>query len=105
MSVSADMPHGLGEALESNADRIRPFGSRVVHLAVVGSTNDVAAVLATDGAPEGTLVIADAQTAGRGRMGHAWHSPPGAGLYRLGCSPAASRMADHGTRAGEPRDA
>ncbi len=81
MSVPADMPHGLLEALESNAHRIRPFGSRVVHLPVVGSTNDVAAGLATNGAPEGTLVIADAQTAGRGRMGHAWYSPPGAGLY------------------------
>ncbi len=81
MSASAGMPPGLGEVLESAADRIRPFGSRVVHQAVVASTNDVAAVLATDGAPEGTVVIADAQTAGRGRMGHTWHSPPGAGLY------------------------
>ena len=81
MSASAGMPPGLGEVLESIGDRIRPFGSRVVHLAAVGSTNDVAAVLATDGAPEGTVVIADAQTAGRGRMGHTWHSPPGAGLY------------------------
>jgi BirA family biotin operon repressor/biotin-[acetyl-CoA-carboxylase] ligase len=52
-----------------------------VHLPVVGSTNDVAGRLAGEDAPEGTLVIADAQTAGRGRMGHAWYSPPGAGLY------------------------
>jgi BirA family transcriptional regulator, biotin operon repressor / biotin---[acetyl-CoA-carboxylase] ligase len=81
MSVSGGMPFGLVEALDSNADRIRPFGSRVVHLPAAGSTNDVAAGLATDGAPEGTVVIADAQTAGRGRMGHTWYSPPGAGLY------------------------
>lgn len=81
MSGSAGVPRGLGDALATNADRIRPFGSRIVHLAEVGSTNDVAAVLANGGTPEGTLVIADAQTAGRGRMGHAWHSPPGAGLY------------------------
>jgi BirA family transcriptional regulator, biotin operon repressor / biotin---[acetyl-CoA-carboxylase] ligase len=81
MSASAGVPPALGDALQSNADRIRPFGSRLVHLAEVGSTNDVAAVLASGDTPEGTLVIADAQTAGRGRMGHSWYSPPGAGLY------------------------
>ena len=37
-----------------------------------GSTNDDARDLALDGAPHGTLVIADAQTAGRGRRGTAW---------------------------------
>lgn len=81
MSASAGVPPALGDALQSNADRIRPFGSRLVHLAEVGSTNDVAAVLASGDTPEGTLVIADAQTAGRGRMGHSWYSPAGAGLY------------------------
>jgi BirA family transcriptional regulator, biotin operon repressor / biotin---[acetyl-CoA-carboxylase] ligase len=81
MSASADRPSTLGEVLDSSAHRIRPFGSRVLHLTSVGSTNDVAAGLAAEGAPEGTLVVADAQTAGRGRMGHTWHSPPRAGLY------------------------
>jgi BirA family biotin operon repressor/biotin-[acetyl-CoA-carboxylase] ligase len=52
-----------------------------VYLPLVGSTNDVAGQLAGEDAPEGTLVIADAQTAGRGRMGHSWYSPPAAGLY------------------------
>jgi len=52
-----------------------------VHLPLVGSTNDVAGRLAGEDAPEGTLVIADGQTAGRGRMGHSWYSPPAAGLY------------------------
>jgi len=42
----------------------------------VGSTNDVAATL-----PEGAVVVADEQTAGRGRRGHRWFSPPGSGLY------------------------
>jgi BirA family biotin operon repressor/biotin-[acetyl-CoA-carboxylase] ligase len=37
--------------------------------------------LAASGAPEGVSVIADSQRAGRGRRGHAWFSPPGAGLY------------------------
>lgn len=42
---------------------------------------DVARALAEEGAPEGTVVLADAQTAGRGRAGHTWHSPPGQSLY------------------------
>jgi BirA family biotin operon repressor/biotin-[acetyl-CoA-carboxylase] ligase len=43
----------------------------------VGSTNDEARRLAQEGAPHGTVVHADEQTAGRGRMAHAWFSPPG----------------------------
>jgi BirA family biotin operon repressor/biotin-[acetyl-CoA-carboxylase] ligase len=46
----------------------------------VGSTNDVAASLAAEGAAEGTLVVAARQTSGRGRHGRVWASPPG-GLY------------------------
>jgi BirA family biotin operon repressor/biotin-[acetyl-CoA-carboxylase] ligase len=46
-----------------------------------GSTNDEAAAWARAGAPEGAVVIAGAQTRGRGRLGRAWHSPPGAALY------------------------
>jgi BirA family biotin operon repressor/biotin-[acetyl-CoA-carboxylase] ligase len=49
--------------------------------ATIGSTNDVAATLAEHDAAEGTVVIADAQTAGRGRRGRSWFSPPGSGLY------------------------
>lgn len=47
----------------------------------VPSTMDVAAVLAAEGAPHGVVVAAQQQTAGRGRRGATWHSPPGAGLY------------------------
>lgn len=50
-------------------------------MGAVGSTNDVIAKLADDGAPHGTVVVADAQTSGRGRHGHRWFSPPGSGLY------------------------
>ncbi|WP_447980725.1 biotin--[acetyl-CoA-carboxylase] ligase [Candidatus Nitrospira bockiana] len=45
------------------------------------STNRAAFQLAQTGAADGTLVLADAQTAGRGRLGRVWHSPPGANLY------------------------
>ena len=47
----------------------------------IPSTMDVAAALAADGAPHGTVVAAREQTAGRGRRGSSWASPPGAGLY------------------------
>ncbi|MEN8374119.1 MAG: biotin--[acetyl-CoA-carboxylase] ligase [Gemmatimonadota bacterium] len=48
---------------------------------VVGSTNDEARAWAGQGAPAGALVIADAQTDGRGRSGDKWWSPPGLSLY------------------------
>ena len=51
------------------------------HYRCITSTNDVAARLADAGAAEGTWVVADEQTAGRGRRGRTWVSPPGAGLY------------------------
>jgi BirA family transcriptional regulator, biotin operon repressor / biotin---[acetyl-CoA-carboxylase] ligase len=49
----------------------------VWHHDKIGSTNDEARRLAQEGAPHGTVVHADEQTAGRGRMAHAWFSPPG----------------------------
>ena len=51
-----------------------------VRLATATSTNDLARRLAEEGAPHGLAVLAGSQTAGRGRRGHAWHSPPG-GFY------------------------
>jgi len=45
------------------------------------STSDRARELALAGAPEGTVVVADAQTAGRGRRGRAWSSPAGQGIW------------------------
>ena len=45
------------------------------------STNSTAMPLAQAGAPEGTVVVADAQTSGRGRLGRHWYSPPGKNLY------------------------
>jgi BirA family biotin operon repressor/biotin-[acetyl-CoA-carboxylase] ligase len=50
---------------------------RLVALGEVASTNDEALARVRAGAPEGTLVVAQRQTAGRGRRGRAWESPPG----------------------------
>ena len=54
---------------------------RVVVFDEIGSTLDVAHALGERGAAAGTLVIADAQTAGRGRMGRSWRSTRGAGVW------------------------
>lgn len=57
------------------------IGNRIVYLEEVGSTNVHAAELARKGAPEGTVVIADSQSSGKGRLNRTWHSPPGRNLY------------------------
>ena len=56
------------------------LGGSVLHLAEVDSTQTLALAAARAGARRGVWV-ADAQTAGRGRGGHTWHSAPGDGLY------------------------
>jgi BirA family biotin operon repressor/biotin-[acetyl-CoA-carboxylase] ligase len=58
-----------------------PFVRRIVMLETTGSTNDDARRLATEGAPEGTVVLAEHQSQGRGRLGRKWDSPAGTGLY------------------------
>lgn len=52
-------------------------GGQLYVYASLGSTNTRAGELAQGGAPEGTLVVADQQTGGRGRRGAKWHTPPG----------------------------
>lgn len=56
------------------------IGRRVLRYGKVGSTMDLAAELASAGEPEGLVVVADEQTAGRGRAGRTWHAPPGSAL-------------------------
>jgi BirA family transcriptional regulator, biotin operon repressor / biotin---[acetyl-CoA-carboxylase] ligase len=51
--------------------------ARVIRYERIGSTNDEARRLAREGAPEGTVIWALEQTAGRGRRGRSWTSPPG----------------------------
>ena len=57
------------------------FGKRVFHFFKTDSTNRVAMELGYSGEPEGTVVLAEAQSAGRGRSGRIWHSEKGTGLY------------------------
>jgi BirA family biotin operon repressor/biotin-[acetyl-CoA-carboxylase] ligase len=71
----------LRVTIAAAAQRLAPLAGRFTVHDVVGSTNDEAARLAALDAPEGTTVVADAQSDGRGRGGRSWFSPPGAGLY------------------------
>jgi BirA family biotin operon repressor/biotin-[acetyl-CoA-carboxylase] ligase len=81
-----------GYFLESVADILTPellrkrlkgslFGKRVWHFFRTDSTNRVAFDLGHAGEPEGAVVVAEEQTAGRGRAGRAWHSERGTGIY------------------------
>lgn len=58
----------------------RVVGRRLVRLGRVDSTMAVAARLAAAGEPEGTVVVAEEQTAGRGRAGRAWRAPAGTAI-------------------------
>lgn len=58
----------------------RRIGGRILYHGQVGSTMDEARLLAEAGEPEGTVIIAEEQTAGRGRFNRAWVSPPGENL-------------------------
>ncbi len=71
------------------------IGRKIIHYFCVGSTNDVALELSPRDAPHGTLILAEEQTAGRGRMGRTWHSERFSGIYssiilRPPLSPAAA---------------
>jgi BirA family transcriptional regulator, biotin operon repressor / biotin---[acetyl-CoA-carboxylase] ligase len=79
----AALPADLAGPLERarRAGELMPLAEDLFYYPVVGSTNDLAARLADLGGADGTVIVADQQTAGRGRGGHTWFSPPGAGLY------------------------
>jgi BirA family transcriptional regulator, biotin operon repressor / biotin---[acetyl-CoA-carboxylase] ligase len=57
--------------------RTAVLGREMVHYHTADSTNRLARELAANGAPEGTLVVAERQTGGRGRLGREWQSPTG----------------------------
>jgi BirA family biotin operon repressor/biotin-[acetyl-CoA-carboxylase] ligase len=75
------LPGALQRALDELGTRRPDLGFDVEWFETVPSTMDLAAAAAAGGAAAGFVAIADQQTAGRGRRGRAWSSPPGAGLY------------------------
>lgn len=100
--VISAVPH-RGYRLDSLPDRMtqtsvlaalgnHPWQSLVTVLDTVDSTNTLAKRMAADGAPEGTVIISNEQTAGRGRRGRQFSSPANMGIYlsvvlRPHCSP------------------
>jgi BirA family biotin operon repressor/biotin-[acetyl-CoA-carboxylase] ligase len=78
-SVERDDP--LTPAALERRLRAAVFGHRIVHYPTLGSTNDRALELAAAGESEGTLVLSEEQTGGRGRRDRTWLSPAGAGIY------------------------
>jgi BirA family biotin operon repressor/biotin-[acetyl-CoA-carboxylase] ligase len=75
------LPPEFAEPLDRRMPELSPLAARVIWHTETGSTNADAAALAESGAPEGVIVVADLQTAGRGRLGRSWSSPPGVGIY------------------------
>jgi BirA family transcriptional regulator, biotin operon repressor / biotin---[acetyl-CoA-carboxylase] ligase len=85
-------PSDLVAAIEAARPRLGRLGARVLHFETIGSTNDVA-LAADHRGIEGLVVVADQQTAGRGRRGHTWFSPAAAGLYvSVVLAPATARL-------------
>jgi BirA family transcriptional regulator, biotin operon repressor / biotin---[acetyl-CoA-carboxylase] ligase len=76
-----DIPDLLTEEELLSGLETRWLGKTYHYLPQVGSTNDYALQLASQGAPHGAVVVADQQSAGRGRLGRPWVSLPHCGLY------------------------
>lgn len=74
-------PDVLAPQLLSRHLRGTPFAKRILHFFQTESTNDVAMRLGERDEPHGTVVIAERQTAGRGRGGHSWVSEKSVGIY------------------------
>jgi BirA family biotin operon repressor/biotin-[acetyl-CoA-carboxylase] ligase len=103
--LKSNLPDDLADAIERARPRLGRLASPILFFETIGSTNDEAATRSAEafalrrsessrsanessrGAKasaersEGLVVVADEQTAGRGRRGHTWFSPPGSGLY------------------------
>ncbi len=78
-SAAAHPPLSIDQLRRARA--AQRIGCRIEYLDATDSTNTVARQRAAEGALEGTAVIAEAQTRGRGRLGRTWASPPGRNLY------------------------
>jgi BirA family biotin operon repressor/biotin-[acetyl-CoA-carboxylase] ligase len=79
--VLKTVPDILTAGVIRRAARGTQFAAQVHHYYRIGSTMTAAADLAREGAPHGAIVVAEQQTAGRGRLGRSWHSPRAAGIY------------------------
>ncbi|HMB78708.1 MAG TPA: biotin--[acetyl-CoA-carboxylase] ligase [Vicinamibacterales bacterium] len=113
--MKSNPPDDLAAAIERARPRLGRLASTMLFFETIGSTNDEAAArsakafalhersafarhersasLSGERPPEGLVVVADQQTAGRGRRGHTWFSPPGSGLYvSVVLAPAAARV-------------
>ncbi|HJR18821.1 MAG TPA: biotin--[acetyl-CoA-carboxylase] ligase [Actinomycetota bacterium] len=73
-------PEPFDPAAFERAAAAAPWVRRVVGVAAIDSTNAEALRLAAAGEPSGTVVVADAQTSGRGRLGRSWWAEPGGSL-------------------------
>jgi BirA family biotin operon repressor/biotin-[acetyl-CoA-carboxylase] ligase len=78
--MSHALPPDLAVAVRAARVRLNGF-DRIEYFAEVDSTNDLALTRAAQGCAHGTVIIAETQHAGRGRLGRAWHSPPESGIY------------------------
>jgi BirA family biotin operon repressor/biotin-[acetyl-CoA-carboxylase] ligase len=76
---SATAPLSLRLVEQGLAAKI--LGSRLLYFDRIDSTNNCAKTLAQNGEPQGTIVIAEQQALGRGRLGRRWESPPFVNLY------------------------
>ena len=75
------MPDILAPQMLSHRLYGTPFARRILHFFKTDSTNSVAMRLGDSGEPHGTVVLAEEQTAGRGRAGRSWSSEKSAGIY------------------------
>ncbi len=71
-----------GDTVWRNIQETGRLGRHRVHFyETTDSTNNIAMALGNAGEPAGTVVVAETQTSGRGRLGRMWQSPAGTGLY------------------------
>ena len=76
-----DSPNVITAPEVSEHIKTETLGKEIKYYSEIGSTNEEAKKLARDNAKEGTLVIADKQVSGKGRLGKVWDSPRGTGIW------------------------
>ena len=69
------------QKIKKNLSGDNPWIEQIQFFDAITSTNDVLKQMALQGAPQGSILVADSQTGGRGRLGRTFLSPPGVGIY------------------------